>query len=156
MDLTRGGAKGTRTPNPLLAKQVRYQLRHGPVVTVGSSRRASCDRVCRPHQVSAPPCVCTVCPIRFAAPSTACWAMVPTRWPYTSLVIAMLACPMSLETTAISAPLATVPPRRWAYSPQHHVEWLDVGSAGQLRPSLGSASSAALRVLKPSHRAAGA
>ena len=26
----RGGAKGTRTPNPLLAKQVRYQLRHGP------------------------------------------------------------------------------------------------------------------------------
>ena len=25
-----GGAKGTRTPNPLLAKQVRYQLRHGP------------------------------------------------------------------------------------------------------------------------------
>jgi hypothetical protein len=31
VDLTRGGAKGTRTPNPLLAKQVRYQLRHGPV-----------------------------------------------------------------------------------------------------------------------------
>ena len=30
MGLTRGGAKGTRTPNPLLAKQVRYQLRHGP------------------------------------------------------------------------------------------------------------------------------
>ena len=31
--LTRGnsGAKGTRTPNPLLAKQVRYQLRHGPI-----------------------------------------------------------------------------------------------------------------------------
>ena len=27
-----GGAEGTRTPNPLLAKQVRYQLRHGPVV----------------------------------------------------------------------------------------------------------------------------
>ncbi len=27
-----GGAKGTRTPNPLLAKQVRYQLRHGPEV----------------------------------------------------------------------------------------------------------------------------
>ena len=27
-----GGAKGTRTPNPLLAKQVRYQLRHGPRV----------------------------------------------------------------------------------------------------------------------------
>ena len=31
--LTCGGAKGTRTPNPLLAKQVRYQLRHGPVNT---------------------------------------------------------------------------------------------------------------------------
>src|SRR4051794_41980978 len=28
--VTCGGAKGTRTPNPLLAKQVRYQLRHGP------------------------------------------------------------------------------------------------------------------------------
>ena len=28
--LTCCGAKGTRTPNPLLAKQVRYQLRHGP------------------------------------------------------------------------------------------------------------------------------
>jgi Family of unknown function (DUF5318) len=27
---TRGGANGTRTRNPLLAKQVRYQLRHGP------------------------------------------------------------------------------------------------------------------------------
>src|SRR5690625_2545165 len=24
------GGKGTRTPNPLLAKQVRYQLRHAP------------------------------------------------------------------------------------------------------------------------------
>ena len=30
--LTWGGAKGTRTPNPLLAKQVRYHLRHGPDV----------------------------------------------------------------------------------------------------------------------------
>ena len=30
--LITGGAKGTRTPNPLLAKQVRYQLRHGPGV----------------------------------------------------------------------------------------------------------------------------
>lgn len=25
-----GGGTGTRTPNPLLAKQVRYQLRHAP------------------------------------------------------------------------------------------------------------------------------
>src|SRR3954451_11136522 len=25
-----GGAEGTRTPDPLLAKQVRYQLRHSP------------------------------------------------------------------------------------------------------------------------------
>ena len=37
-----GGAKGTRTPNPLLAKQVRYQLRHGP----------ACCRL--PPEVSAP------------------------------------------------------------------------------------------------------
>src|SRR3954451_51636 len=29
--LTFGGAEGTRTPDPLLAKQVRYQLRHSPV-----------------------------------------------------------------------------------------------------------------------------
>ena len=34
-----GGAKGTRTPNPLLAKQVRYQLRHGP--WVAARRRAA-------------------------------------------------------------------------------------------------------------------
>jgi hypothetical protein len=26
-----GGGTGTRTPNPLLAKQVRYQLRHAPI-----------------------------------------------------------------------------------------------------------------------------
>ena len=32
-----GGAKGTRTPNPLLAKQVRYQLRHGPVADLAGS-----------------------------------------------------------------------------------------------------------------------
>ena len=30
MDLS-GGANGTRTRNPLLAKQVRYQLRHSPI-----------------------------------------------------------------------------------------------------------------------------
>ena len=36
--LTCGGAKGTRTPNPLLAKQVRYQLRHGPWVDQCRSR----------------------------------------------------------------------------------------------------------------------
>ena len=34
-----GGANGTRTRNPLLAKQVRYQLRHGPF------RERSSDRV---------------------------------------------------------------------------------------------------------------
>ena len=34
----RGGAKGTRTPNPLLAKQVRYQLRHGPWLRAGQER----------------------------------------------------------------------------------------------------------------------
>ncbi len=45
--LTCGGAKGTRTPNPLLAKQVRYQLRHGP--WGGDSRRTSsvCGRCLR-------------------------------------------------------------------------------------------------------------
>jgi cytidylate kinase len=29
--LSYGGGTGTRTPNPLLAKQVRYQLRHAPI-----------------------------------------------------------------------------------------------------------------------------
>lgn len=37
--LTCGGAKGTRTPNPLLAKQVRYQLRHGPLTTMPARTR---------------------------------------------------------------------------------------------------------------------
>gem|GEM_PF-3072221 len=27
-----GGARGTRTPDPLLAKQMRYQLRYSPVL----------------------------------------------------------------------------------------------------------------------------
>ena len=45
--LTCGGAKGTRTPNPLLAKQVRYQLRHGPQCGV---ERPSAARV-GPHVV---------------------------------------------------------------------------------------------------------
>ncbi len=39
--LTCGGAKGTRTPNPLLAKQVRYQLRHGPEWGSGLRTRKS-------------------------------------------------------------------------------------------------------------------
>jgi hypothetical protein len=30
-DFPYGGGTGTRTPNPLLAKQVRYQLRHAPI-----------------------------------------------------------------------------------------------------------------------------
>ena len=38
--VTRGGANGTRTRNPLLAKQVRYQLRHGPVSRAPSPRAA--------------------------------------------------------------------------------------------------------------------
>ena len=41
------GGKGTRTPNPLLAKQMRYQLRHTPgrVHTLTPSR---CVRTIRP------------------------------------------------------------------------------------------------------------
>ena len=35
-----GGAEGTRTPNPLLAKQVRYQLRHSPRCQTGSDASA--------------------------------------------------------------------------------------------------------------------
>jgi hypothetical protein len=30
--LVGGGAEGTRTPDPLVANEVRYQLRHSPVV----------------------------------------------------------------------------------------------------------------------------
>ena len=32
-----GGAEGTRTPDPLHAMQVRYQLRHSPIARVGNS-----------------------------------------------------------------------------------------------------------------------
>ena len=49
-----GGAKGTRTPNPLLAKQVRYQLRHGPKVTICPSRRALGPRPRVVHRALAP------------------------------------------------------------------------------------------------------
>src|SRR5688572_112825 len=45
--LTCGGAKGTRTPNPLLAKQVRYQLRHGPVNTEPARTRRAGGIRCR-------------------------------------------------------------------------------------------------------------
>jgi hypothetical protein len=37
--LTWGGAEGTRTPDPLVANEVRYQLRHSPVDGVRSLRR---------------------------------------------------------------------------------------------------------------------
>jgi hypothetical protein len=33
-----GGAEGTRTPDPLHAMQVRYQLRHSPKLFPGSLR----------------------------------------------------------------------------------------------------------------------
>ena len=44
MPLTWGGGEGTRTPNPLLAKQVRYQLRHGPATT-GPARTRRADGI---------------------------------------------------------------------------------------------------------------
>ena len=54
MASTRGGAKGTRTPNPLLAKQVRYQLRHGPglaeVLESGLGRRTMVRHRTQPNQ----------------------------------------------------------------------------------------------------------
>lgn len=37
--LTCGGAKGTRTPDPLTASEVRYQLRHSPEAEVNSASR---------------------------------------------------------------------------------------------------------------------
>ena len=69
--LTRGnsGAKGTRTPNPLLAKQVRYQLRHGPSAVIPLMGGPATEDE-NPHQASAPH-VCTVCAVKLAAPSTA-------------------------------------------------------------------------------------
>jgi hypothetical protein len=54
------GANGTRTRNPLLAKQVRYQLRHGPsAVNPLMGGPATEDE--NPHQASAPACVHRVC-----------------------------------------------------------------------------------------------
>jgi hypothetical protein len=44
-----------------------------------------------------------LCAIRLAAPFTASDPTVPTRCPYTLLVIAIEACPRSLDTTAMSA-----------------------------------------------------
>ena len=79
MAIDQGGAKGTRTPNPLLAKQVRYQLRHGPSVTIGPSRRDFGPRPRVVHQVLTLSGVCVVCAIRFAAPFTASDATVPIR-----------------------------------------------------------------------------
>ncbi len=39
-----GGGTGTRTPNPLLAKQVRYQLRHAPVMSLNRFNRTAAAR----------------------------------------------------------------------------------------------------------------
>jgi hypothetical protein len=78
--VTRSGAKGTRTPNPLLAKQVRYLLRHGPSVTICPCGRHSRRPGRNPHQASIPQIYCTACAIRLEAPSTAFCVMVPTQW----------------------------------------------------------------------------
>jgi hypothetical protein len=39
--LRESGAKGTRTPDPLTASEVRYQLRHSPEAKVYSASRVS-------------------------------------------------------------------------------------------------------------------
>ncbi len=45
------GAKGTRTPDPLLAKQMRYQLRHSPFLNRSSILfYRICDRL--PHRLT--------------------------------------------------------------------------------------------------------
>jgi hypothetical protein len=82
VDFTRGGAKGTRTPNPLLAKQVRYLLRHGPwssFALVGELLALVPGSVMVVHPALTPSGVCTVCAIRLAAPFTASEATVPTK-----------------------------------------------------------------------------
>src|SRR3954453_754660 len=56
----RGGAKGTRTPNPLLAKQVRYQLRHGPVRAQGTGSLEGVGDLC--PQVSLVAILCVLLP----------------------------------------------------------------------------------------------
>jgi hypothetical protein len=73
------GANGTRTRNPLLAKQVRYQLRHGPVVAVALVGAALRLRFAGLIGCQFPMLPMHCCAMRFAAPSTACWAIVPTR-----------------------------------------------------------------------------
>ena len=81
--------EGTRTPNLLFTRQLRYRLRHASTTAICPSRRASSCSRGNPHQASTSCCVCIACAIRLAAPFTAFWAMVPTRCPYTSAVIAM-------------------------------------------------------------------
>ena len=61
MAIDQGGAKGTRTPNPLLAKQVRYQLRHGPRVLyalVGGFSPSASGRSSGAHTLLCVRCVC--------------------------------------------------------------------------------------------------
>lgn len=53
-DLQFCGAEGTRTPNPLLAKQVRYQLRHSPeLIEIGKLRPCRSPRPTDPCRPSA-------------------------------------------------------------------------------------------------------
>ena len=57
-----GGAEGTRTPDPLHAMQVRYQLRHSPGLCLSGrkSRRSNLISLMhfRPARQSAPAAVC--------------------------------------------------------------------------------------------------
>jgi hypothetical protein len=124
-----GGAKGTRTPNPLLAKQVRYLLRHGPVVVICPSRRAFGPRPRVVHPALTPSCVCTVGAIRLAAPFHSVRGNRPDQVTIHVGRDRDHAWPSSLETTAISAPEASISEAAQCLRP-----WKLSGGSGLTRP----------------------
>jgi hypothetical protein len=48
--LTWGGAEGTRTPDPLHAMEVRYQLRHSPFSNSPASLTDTCPKLIIGHR----------------------------------------------------------------------------------------------------------
>ena len=98
--------EGTRTPNLLFTRQLRYRLRHASKTAISPGRRPSRhedEARIRRHLLMWVHCVCNqVRGTVYGLPSDG-----PIRWRYMSAVIAMLAC-RTLRTTAKSAPEVSI------------------------------------------------
>jgi hypothetical protein len=92
LETSQRAGEGTRTPNLLFTRQLRYRLRHASTTTVSPSGRASTRSGRYLHQVLTSSCASDVRAIRLAAPLTASDATVPTRRPYTTAVMEIEAC----------------------------------------------------------------